>query len=200
MLIEFIVLCKLASHPILYSSSRDTNGLEREGKGLFPLLNSQSLGGMEVILKEWFSNALDRSMPWAFLMKLLGGEFRRTPLIASQHWIRWWLGAVRQQAITWFIVDPDLYPHMASLGHCEISNGDTTVLCNGIVINTEVLAELFCICAQYVIDVLGPGLPCLTNAFCWCGIMITNWELRCSYMVIHWPLVMQECNKISSML
>ena len=35
----------------------------------------------------------------------------------SQHWFRWWLGAVRQQAITWAAnVDPDLYHHMALLG------------------------------------------------------------------------------------
>ena len=35
----------------------------------------------------------------------------------SQHWFRWWLGAVRQQAITWANVDPDLQRRMASLGH-----------------------------------------------------------------------------------
>ena len=34
----------------------------------------------------------------------------------SQHWFRKWLGAVRQQAITWADVDPDLCRHMASLG------------------------------------------------------------------------------------
>ena len=26
----------------------------------------------------------------------------------SQHWFRWWLGVIRQQAITWTNVDPDL--------------------------------------------------------------------------------------------
>ena len=31
-----------------------------------------------------------------------------------------WLGAVRQQAITWANVDPDLCRHMASLGHNEL--------------------------------------------------------------------------------
>ena len=34
----------------------------------------------------------------------------------SQHWFRQWLGAVRQQAITWANVDPDLCRQMASLG------------------------------------------------------------------------------------
>ena len=43
-------------------------------------------------------------------------------LMISQHWFRWWLGAVRQQAITWANVDPDLCCHMASLGHSELSS------------------------------------------------------------------------------
>ena len=41
-------------------------------------------------------------------------------MIRSQHWFRYWIGAVRQQAITWANVDPDLYCHMASLGHNEL--------------------------------------------------------------------------------
>ena len=40
--------------------------------------------------------------------------------MVSQHWCRLWLGAVRQQAITWANVDPDLCHHMASLSHNEI--------------------------------------------------------------------------------
>ena len=39
----------------------------------------------------------------------------------SQHWFRWWLGAVRQQAITWAHVDPDLCRQMASLGLNELN-------------------------------------------------------------------------------
>ena len=42
-------------------------------------------------------------------------------LMISQHWFRWWLGAVRllrQQAITWAYVDPDLCRHMVSPGGC----------------------------------------------------------------------------------
>ena len=34
-------------------------------------------------------------------------------------WFRWWLGAVRQQAITWANGDPDLFRHMVSLGPKE---------------------------------------------------------------------------------
>ena len=40
----------------------------------------------------------------------------------SQHWFRWWLGAVRQQAITWTNVDPDLCRHMVSLGQNELTH------------------------------------------------------------------------------
>ena len=39
----------------------------------------------------------------------------------SQHWYRWWLGAVRQQAVTWTNVDTDLCHHMVSQGHNELS-------------------------------------------------------------------------------
>ena len=39
----------------------------------------------------------------------------------SQHWFRWWLGAVRQQAITWASVDADLCRQMASLGLNELT-------------------------------------------------------------------------------
>ena len=38
----------------------------------------------------------------------------------SQHWFRQWLGAIRQQPITWANVDPDLWYHMVSLGHNEL--------------------------------------------------------------------------------
>ena len=30
-------------------------------------------------------------------------------LLISHHWFRFWLGAVKQQAITWANVDPDLF-------------------------------------------------------------------------------------------
>ena len=40
----------------------------------------------------------------------------------SQHWFRWWLGAVRQQANTWANIDPDLCRHMASLGLNELAS------------------------------------------------------------------------------
>ena len=39
----------------------------------------------------------------------------------SENWIRWWLGAVRQQAITWTNIKQDLCPHMVLLGHNELN-------------------------------------------------------------------------------
>ena len=51
------------------------------------------------------------------LMIMPSDECHGTYLKISQHWFRQWLGAVRQQAITWANVDPDLCRHMASLGH-----------------------------------------------------------------------------------
>ena len=47
--------------------------------------------------------------PWLFefsiLVLLPPGEWCRTLLMISQHCVRWWLGAIRQQAITWSNVD-----------------------------------------------------------------------------------------------
>ena len=41
-------------------------------------------------------------------------------LLVDFTWFRSWLGAVRQQAITWANFDPDLCRQMASLGHNEL--------------------------------------------------------------------------------
>ena len=40
----------------------------------------------------------------------------------GQHWFRLWLGALRQQAITWSNVDLDIHCHMLSLGHNELTH------------------------------------------------------------------------------
>ena len=40
----------------------------------------------------------------------------------SQHWFRWWLGAVRHQAITWANVDPEICRSISSLGHNELTH------------------------------------------------------------------------------
>ena len=43
-------------------------------------------------------------------------EGYNTSLIISEHWFRYWLGAIKKWAITWASVDPDLCCHLASLG------------------------------------------------------------------------------------
>ena len=52
-------------------------------------------------------------------MKLLSGECHKTWLKRSQQWFRQWLGAIRQQAISWA---SKLCRHMASLGHNELTH------------------------------------------------------------------------------
>ena len=51
---------------------------------------------------------------------LMTDDCQRTLLMISQHWFRYWFGAVRQQAIAWTNVDLDPCRHMASLGHNEL--------------------------------------------------------------------------------
>ena len=58
----------------------------------------------------------------AFLVKLPSDECHNTLLMISQHWFRWWLGAVNQQAITWSNVDPDLGHYLISLSHDLINH------------------------------------------------------------------------------
>ena len=55
-------------------------------------------------------------------MIMSSDECHRTLLMISQHWFRYWLGAIRQQAITWTSVDQDLQRHMASLGPNELTH------------------------------------------------------------------------------
>ena len=87
------------------------------------------------------------------LVRLLSDECPGMLLMPSQYWFRQWLGAVREQAITWANVDLDLCHHMTTLGHNELislkeyipyTRRDTTVIIDatawGRVLN---IAELF---------------------------------------------------------
>ena len=56
-----------------------------------------------------------------FVMIMSSDEFHRTLMMISQHRVRLWLGAIRQQAITLAIVDPVLCRHMTLLGHNELT-------------------------------------------------------------------------------
>ena len=52
--------------------------------------------------------------------KLSSGDCERAFLMICQHWFRSWLGAFRQQTITWANVDLVLCHHMASPGLNEL--------------------------------------------------------------------------------
>ena len=56
---------------------------------------------------------------WDIVVKLPSSYCHWTPLMMSQHWFRWWLGTIRQQAITSAIADSALFHHIVSLGHNE---------------------------------------------------------------------------------
>ena len=62
------------------------------------------------------------SFQWLVAEVSLVHECHWTSLMSTQHWFGQWLGAVRQQAIAWANVDPDLCPHLASLGHSEFNS------------------------------------------------------------------------------
>ena len=47
----------------------------------------------------------------ASLLKMFSDECHWSLIMMSQHWFRQLLGAVRQQAIVWANVDPDLSPY-----------------------------------------------------------------------------------------
>ena len=71
---------------------------------------------MEVILQEYYSYSFDELVSSALPMKLVIGEDHGTPSMISQHWFRYWIGSIGQQAN----VDPNLSLHMASLGYSEL--------------------------------------------------------------------------------
>ena len=54
-------------------------------------------------------------------VKLFSCECHQASLIRSPYWFRYWLGAVRQQAINWANADPDLCCHVVLLGHNELT-------------------------------------------------------------------------------
>ena len=71
-----------------------------------------SRGDVATILQMGFSSSLHTITAWGLAVKLLSCESHGAPLMRSQHWYRYWLVAVRQQAIIWTNADPDLW-HLA---------------------------------------------------------------------------------------
>ena len=72
------------------------------------------------ILKLQFSISFHWFVSSHHLRIMTWDEWRGTSLMISQHWFRQWLGAVRQQAITWANVDLVPCRHMASVGPSEL--------------------------------------------------------------------------------
>ena len=58
---------------------------------------------------------------WGWCFETLSCPFWRHHNVSNQHWFRYWLGAVRQQAIIRANVNPDLFCHLTSLGHNELT-------------------------------------------------------------------------------
>ena len=81
--------------------------------------------GVTPLLKHWIPSYLDMVLLWFVLLSSLvpeksgcnskmqfsiliyclpSGEFHCSLLMIGQHWFRWWLGVVRQQAVIWSYV------------------------------------------------------------------------------------------------
>ena len=85
------------------------------------MLTHWPLGDLDAILKLQFPISFYWLVSSHCLMIMPWDECHGTLLMMSQHWFRYWLGAVRQQAITWTNVDIVPCRHMASPGHNELT-------------------------------------------------------------------------------
>ena len=63
-------------------------------------------GNLDVIFKMPFSILFYWLESYDLLMMMPSYECQGTLLMISQHWLRWWLSAVREQGITWAIYAP----------------------------------------------------------------------------------------------
>ena len=79
------------------------------------------LGDLDAILKLQFSISFYWLVSSHHLMIVPSDDCHGTSPMISQHWFRWWFGAVRQQAITWTNVDLVPCRHMASPGHNDLT-------------------------------------------------------------------------------
>ena len=84
------------------------------------------LGGLNEIVDKQISSLFPWLMAELSLVKLPSGECHWTLLMTTQHWFRWWLGAIRQEAITWANVNPDRF--ISSYGFSRLWV-DTTDYC-----------------------------------------------------------------------
>ena len=80
-------------------------------------INSFAPGRCGLSLKSEIFKPVSRIDILSIFYGITLSECHKASLMISQHWFKWWLVAVRQQAITWANVNPDLWCHMAPLGH-----------------------------------------------------------------------------------
>ena len=123
--------------------------------GVQVAINSLASGRCFRCIKRLFSNSLYRIVACALAVKLLPSECQNISLMICQHWFREWLGAIRQQAIAWANVDPDLCRNMVSLGHNESrwkldTSSKWSCLCATRIImhSTEISISLFVLCTK----------------------------------------------------
>ena len=110
---------------LLFQASRSSitfqGQMGRKKTDLAPILiNSLAPGRCKKSWKISSSKPILGKCNWCFYC---GTGLGWMPIFSSQHWFRLWLGAVRQQAITWANVDQCLCRHMASLGANELTYG-----------------------------------------------------------------------------
>ena len=102
-------------------------------------------------------------------------------LMISQHWLRKWLGAIRQQAITWTSVDHGLQRHMASLGPNELSVHVLTDESMPSQVNKHIDQNyLSMISYEVIISYLNADL----FSICHTGNSFTNWKKVSIYLMI----------------
>ena len=74
------------------------------------------------------NNSFYELISWVSSTKLVLGKCHRIQLMKSQHRLRYWLGAIRQQAITLANVDQDLCHHMVPQDHNELKTVSKHIL------------------------------------------------------------------------
>ena len=97
-------------------------------------------------------------------------ECHRILLMISQDWFRYWLGAVRQEAITWANVDSVPCRLMASLGHNELTDLPLNKMEN--IFKCIFMNEKFWILIQVSLKIVYKGLidkkSALVQVMAWC--------------------------------
>ena len=119
---EAISVCNVDSLPKRLSGPPTTPHRIPSGNVLNINLNSSSPGRYGSNFSSVFSKLILQNDILSFFCKIGLCEHHKIPLVKSLHWFRKWLGAIRQQAITWSNVVLDLCHHMASLAHNELTS------------------------------------------------------------------------------